>query len=243
MPLDITSIIQPVGKALSPLGSTLSDAWQLVLGDRVATWRLMNAAKLQEKINLRVSELGLRLNLSKIPDRYAFSWFEKASKQDDTEIQNLFVELLIRAAASEESSNFERLLNILSQMTPSDAINFRNICLLTCEKDKVEDFSEPEWVLVGAYSRRFPKIDSFSVSLEFLISIGLLERHHVIEIDGFKAFGSIDYDGADANRFTEQLRNNLQIQPHIRYTSLGVDFYEQCLTPFPHQAASSASRP
>jgi hypothetical protein len=51
MAIDVTKIIEPVKNALAPVGASLSDAWAGVLGDRIAAWRLKNAAELQIAVN------------------------------------------------------------------------------------------------------------------------------------------------------------------------------------------------
>lgn len=41
-------------------------------------------------MNVEVGKVGLNLDRSKIPERYAFAWFEEETKQDEPENQELF---------------------------------------------------------------------------------------------------------------------------------------------------------
>jgi hypothetical protein len=112
---------------LAPVGGTLSDAWRGLIGDRVSHWRLRNAMKLQVKTNEEAKRLGLALNNDRIPERYAFAWFEEATKQDEPELQSLFARLLVRAAAGEEEAGDRRFIAVLKELTPIDAAVFQRI--------------------------------------------------------------------------------------------------------------------
>jgi hypothetical protein len=114
-------MIETAKELAQPVAATLSDTWAAVIGDRVAAYRLKNAAALQLKVNEEVGKLGLQLDRSKIPERYAFAWFEEATKQDEPEIQELFARLLARAAAGDEDALDRRHLETLSKFTPMEA--------------------------------------------------------------------------------------------------------------------------
>lgn len=122
MALDISKIITPVSKVASPASGSLSDAWQALVGDKIAAWRMRNAANLQVKIFEELKGMNLSLNISKIPDRYAFAWFEEATKQDEPEIQVLFVRLLAKAASGDSDASDRRHLEIITNFTPDDAV-------------------------------------------------------------------------------------------------------------------------
>jgi hypothetical protein len=47
-------MIEPARQAFAPMGASLSDAWSAVIGDRIAAWRLKNAATLQTAVNAEV---------------------------------------------------------------------------------------------------------------------------------------------------------------------------------------------
>jgi len=129
MPLiSVGEIIKPIQETLAPVGNTLGDAWQALIGDRVGVWRLRNAAKLQTKVNDEVRALGLKLNTSRIPERYALAWFEEATKQDEDDIQDLFAKLLAKASAGDDDALDRRHIGILTQFTPIDAQVFDMLC-------------------------------------------------------------------------------------------------------------------
>ena len=115
MAVDVTKMIEPAKQLVEPFTATLGDAWAAVIGDRVAAWRLKNAAALQIKVNEEVAKLGLKLDRPKIPERYAFAWFDEATKQDQPEIQDLFARLLAKAAAGEKGALDRRHLEIITR--------------------------------------------------------------------------------------------------------------------------------
>lgn len=138
--LGIGEIVKVSGEAMSAPASSLGDAWHALIGDRVSHWRLRNAMKLQEATNAEAKRLGLKLNTARIPERYAFAWFEEATKQDEPEIQVLFARLLARAAAGDNEAEDRRLIPILSQLTPTDAAIFQRV------------YSDQPFPDTGAYS-------------------------------------------------------------------------------------------
>lgn len=113
---------------LSPVGQTLSDTWSTAIGDRVGFWRAKNAMRYQLLLAEEAKRLGLKVNPTKIPDRYAFAWFEEATKHDEPEIQVLFARLLARAADDAVMADPDRrLIDVLSRLTPADALLFQRL--------------------------------------------------------------------------------------------------------------------
>jgi hypothetical protein len=164
------------GAGAGPLG-TLSDAWQAIIGDRVAAWRLKNAMALQAKASQEARRLGLSLNAARIPERYAFAWFEEATKQDEPEIQQLFARLLARAAAGDDDASDRRLLEILTRLTPMDATvmdwMFRNTA---------DPADHPRWDEKAVWkSVRDLWGASSSLSVEHLITLGVFERSFALK--------------------------------------------------------------
>jgi len=110
------------GKPLrDAVGTSLADVWQGLWGDKLAAWRLKNAAKVNDKLGKELAERGLTLNLDKIPERFAYSWFDKASQEDEPEIQALFAKLLANAAEGNEEALNRRNIELLSRLAPQDA--------------------------------------------------------------------------------------------------------------------------
>lgn len=105
---------------LGPLTEPYSDAVAVVLGDRIANWRLRNVMRAHAKTQAEAERLGLKLRPDKVPNRFAFTWFEEVSKHDDDELQTLFARLLA-ATASGEVKGDDRLVRILGQLSPQDA--------------------------------------------------------------------------------------------------------------------------
>lgn len=124
MAIGITKIVTPLAAAMAPAAATLSDTWSALVGDRISAWRLRNAADLQIKVLAHVSGLGLKIDKTKVPDRYALTWFEEATKQDEPEIQDLFARLLARAASGDHDALDRRHIEVLTKLTPLDARTF-----------------------------------------------------------------------------------------------------------------------
>ncbi|MEM7666343.1 MAG: Abi-alpha family protein [Pseudomonadota bacterium] len=157
---------------------TLSDAWSAVIGDRVAAWRLTNAAKTQKKVQKEFDKLGLKPDANRIPERYAITWFEEASKQDEDEIQDLFARLLARAAAGDHDALDRRNLEIVSKLTPNDAALFMEMAAGGWGARRT--YARPYWSeKSGRFFTNKPTtvdIEKFSRSFEHLITLGLLSR-------------------------------------------------------------------
>lgn len=143
-PFGATDIKAVTKEFLSPLGGSLSDAWQAIIGDRISHWRLRNAMNLQVKANEEAARLGLAIRPGSVPERYAFAWFEEATKRDEPEIQVLFARLLARAASGADESDDRRLLGLLNEMTPADAGVFQRV------------YSDQPFPDTGAYSDTGP---------------------------------------------------------------------------------------
>lgn len=115
---EVSDTTQPLRETI---GLTLSDAWQAIVGDRVQAWRLGLAAEVSEKLSKRLAERGLVAKFDKIPERFAYTWFEKATQEDEPEIQELFAELMANALAGDERASDRRSLDLVSRLTPEDA--------------------------------------------------------------------------------------------------------------------------
>ena len=114
----VTDATEPVAKAM---GGTLADFWQGVLGDRVAAWRIRNAASVDQKLRADLASKGLELDTANLPEGMAFRWFQRATEADEPEIQDLFAKLLANAANGNEDALRKRNIDLVSNLTPDDA--------------------------------------------------------------------------------------------------------------------------
>lgn len=232
MGIDIQNLIAPVQDALAPVGGTLSDAWQAVIGDRVTAWRLKNAAKLQLKINDELRGLNLKLNSTRIPERYAFSWFEEATKQDEPEIQELFARLLARAANDDEDALDRRHINLLSQFTPLDAKVFFALFgpLITMQR-RARDVvpSAMHWregFVIQRLEGKFGK--KVGMSLEHLENIGVLKTDYKIKADGMSSLMRLmNYERSPTSFDFDRA---VKIENEIVVTNLGFSLYQAIKT-------------
>lgn len=170
MGLDVTKLIASTGKAIAPFVGTLGDAWSALVGDRVAAWRVRNAAALQSAIFVELGGRGLKLDRSKVPERYALTWFEEATKQDEPEIQALFARLLVRAAEGDRDAADRRHLEILTKFTPRDAEAFRWFF-------PMDDGKNPSHSEYDLWKKVKTEVgDDAWMSIEHLLVLGVLER-------------------------------------------------------------------
>lgn len=189
MPLDAANILS-AGSAITKSGvvsATLSDGWNAVIGDRVAAWRLTNAARLQVKVRAELEARNLTLNSEKIPERYAISWFEYATRTDDDEILEIFAKLLARAAEGDDESRQVYLLEIVSRMTPEDAKVFNFIARY--ESGDLADLRKHEWDEGTLFDNLKEGLGEYFVgSIERMVAIGLLDHKTSIDLDALNSF-------------------------------------------------------
>ncbi|QZD96223.1 hypothetical protein [Qipengyuania gelatinilytica] len=125
-------VAKEAGKAATPAvnaaGGTLSEVWQGLVGDKIVAWRIKNAAKAQQKLEKELSERGLKLDRNSVTERYAVTWFDKVSEEDEPEIQELFAKLLANAAEGNEAARDRRNIKLISNFTPATAKLFSEIC-------------------------------------------------------------------------------------------------------------------
>ncbi|WP_156360475.1 hypothetical protein [Sphingomonas sp. Leaf226] len=120
---------------VGPPAGSFADVYGVVIGDRIANWRLQNVIRAHAKVQSVADAAGLKMVVAKIPERFAYSWFEEVSKQDNGDLQTLFAKLLARAAAGQIAPD-ERLTRMLSLFTPSDARVFNAFYAAVDPSDK-----------------------------------------------------------------------------------------------------------
>jgi hypothetical protein len=173
MGVDVTKMIEPAEKALGAIGQSLTEAWAAVIGDRITAWRMKNAAALQLAVNKEVGALGLKLDRSKIPERYAIAWFDEATKQDEPEIQELFARLLARAAAGDEDALDRRHLEIVSKFTPTEARLLQRMPDLGL---KPPSFRAPFGIALYRALRDEEGPERATIAFEHLTTLGVFDR-------------------------------------------------------------------
>jgi hypothetical protein len=166
------------------VGKSLADVWQGIVGDRVAAWRINNAADISKKLDAKLAAKNMKIERDKISDRYAFTWFEEASKQDEPEIQELFAQLLLNASQGDSDALDRRHLSTLSQFTPIDALVFDRLFYPKNGELRIAGIvpSLPRWShqsMVSLLARELG--DQAPNSLEHLINLGVLARGFKLE--------------------------------------------------------------
>ena len=123
----------PIVQSLAPkeltsaVGATLADVWQALVGDKIAAFRLKNAASISEKLRIKLDAKGSRVDWSRVPDRFAVAWFEHATKEDDPSLQELFATLLENAVEGNKDAVERRNVDLVSRLSTSDAHLLRAI--------------------------------------------------------------------------------------------------------------------
>lgn len=179
MSVDPTEIVKSAAKVVSSetVKGSLSDAWQALLGDRIAAWRLVNAAKTQVKVQAEFAKLDLKPNINRIPERFAITWFEEASKQDEDEIQDIFARLLAQAAAINSDALDRRNLEIITRLTPNDAALFSELAEGGWGGRRVAaTYFWGEDTPFLSHQATTVDLSLFNRSFEHLITLGILAR-------------------------------------------------------------------
>ncbi|MBX7456915.1 hypothetical protein K3152_01525 [Qipengyuania sp. 1NDH17] len=195
MPNDLIPIVEEVGnKAInsetvkplrSAVGGTLSEVWQAIVGDKVAAWRVENAAEISRKLVSKLEAKGLKLDKDKVSAKYAFTWFEEASKQDQSTVQDLFATILANAVDGNEDALQERNLEVIAKFSPPSARLFQIV------KDRMQThqsiLGDGEVISFKFRERQF--IDLLQREYEFddllalddLMRLGVIERRLVLD--------------------------------------------------------------
>jgi len=194
MSVDVTKIVGPVLSAVAPVGQALGETWAVLIGDRVAAWRLRNAASLQRAVIDEAQRFGLTVDRSRVPERYAITWFEEATKQDEPEIQELFARLLTKAANGDADALDRRHLDMLTRFTPIDAQTFQWFYAFI---DGYKTRASDEFALIKAVKIEIG--ESSTLSIEHLITLGALERRFdTVERERFDWHDQAPHYGAKA---------------------------------------------
>jgi hypothetical protein len=224
MPIDLTPIVKPLNDLAEPLTTSISDAWSALLGDRVAAWRLRNAAATQVKLHEELKRLGVSLDNAKIPERYAFAWFDEATKQDEPEIQELFARLLAKAAAGDKDAGDRRNLEILTRMTPMDA-EVMNLVFHRLSASPRTPYLDEYELWKGL---RDDHGDKGTLSFEHLVTLGLIERNYAVSKENQFSW----WDTVDPNMKLAQLvahvNESLKIDCDISATERGLVLFNAC---------------
>lgn len=185
-----TEIYPLVETAANPLaqavGTTLADAWQAIVGDKVLAWRLKNVAALHNKLEKELAKTGCALDMGKVPERVAFAWFEKATQADEPEIQDLFAKILASAAAGNEDAMRKRNIELISSLAPDDA---RLLEIIAAKYVRLRQ-------QMGNYPDRYVMTWDFSLthklkeegfvdktSIDTLLSLGILRLEREVNLD------------------------------------------------------------
>lgn len=230
MAINPMEIVRPALEVAEPFSHSLSDAWNAVVGDRVAARRLKNAANLQLHVREEIARLGLALDPARIPERYAFSWFEEATKQDEAEIQILFARLLAKAAAGDEDASGRRHLEILSRFTPMDAaiLNYFFETELAetkaGEDGQINDIDIVEYRLWSAVGSKFG--ERAWQSVEHLISLSVIERRSSINPNSvYNMLSNLQAGAGGEVSPSYGTSHELEIQAFLAATSTGLSLF------------------
>lgn len=212
-----------VGKPLrTAVGSTLADFWQGIVGDRATAWRLRNAAKLSIELEKQVADSGLVLKGDSLPESYAFRWFDKASEEDEADLQALFAKLLINAASGNKEAMERQNIDLLSRMTPASAQILSDLSIRL--KKTVIDFPSyngNDALIIRDFGPNDQMVrGSDSSSMALLVSIGILRYTTKIVNDRFSSerrhFRKFeDVKSIDVSKM-------VKVEQKIRLTALGL---------------------
>lgn len=190
----MTDELIPIVRAAVPdelggaIGNSLADVWQALVGDRISSFRMKNAAKLSARLQKRLKEEGSSINWSRIPERYAVSWFEHATDEDEPSIQELFAKLLENAADGSSDARERRNIELVARLSASDAA-----LLLLIYEEYANKYDGHEtgmvWLtdwpnFISLSQRSNPSIQS--ISYENLQNLGIIEVETVSSLSQSK---------------------------------------------------------
>jgi hypothetical protein len=160
---------------IESVGSTLADVWQGIIGDKVAAWRIRNAVALNAKLEKHLAKSDVRLNLERIPERIAFSWFDKATQTDEPEIQELFAKILANAALGNVEATKRRNLELISSLSPSDAkfLSFIASAYLEFRSNENWEYRTFQYRLDYTFRRELRDCDIDDSAIDALNSLGI----------------------------------------------------------------------
>lgn len=117
------SATKQLGKTVS---YTLADVWDGLVGDKIVAWRVKRMLPIQQELQRMLDSEGITIDREKLPEHFAFRWFEEASKSEDVqEISELFAKILIEATKDNAEALKVSLLQIISSMSANEAIQFK----------------------------------------------------------------------------------------------------------------------
>lgn len=233
-----------VSKSLNTaVGGTLSDIWHGIVGDRVAHWRIKNAAAQNALLTEELKKRGVSLRADSLPESYAYRWFEKASEEDEPELQALFARLLANAAEGNQAALGRQNIDLIARMTPEAARLLQaidRVIQLASEDDLDGIFS------VGFDAGEIAEIQasageaSGSIGLDVLKSIGVLEHAFSIEFGeeplGLMPFGSVEALNRDLGPCLNLMMGNAS---RTEITSMGMRLLDAL---FPRKEPTSQRR-
>lgn len=177
----------PSKKFFDEVGTTLADGWGALIGDRVSTYRLRNAAKLNEKLRAHLEQMDKKPVWDRVPDRFAVSWFDAATQEDDEDIQDLFAKLLANAATGGGDASVRRNIDLVAALSSTSAKFLQRVYeeywrsseKLKPEKFHLDDFASFERLtsIEGEFDRQ---------SFEDLERLNIIELERVSYIDSSK---------------------------------------------------------
>jgi hypothetical protein len=214
--------------------NSIADIYGVVLGDRIANWRLTNVIRAHAKVQAEAEKAGLKMLATKIPERFAYSWFEEVSRQDDDDLQTLFARLLARAADGRIGAD-ERLVRMLSLMTPPDALVFQAFFERppTPLRGPTNEIYQDRSRSIGlprfkhAVEQLWP--DQAGRSLEALENIGCLRRSIQIGKTGFAYTPRMTMDSTRGPDWDQLVRDRTEQRELLSATALGLLLAEATL--------------
>jgi hypothetical protein len=170
--------------------------------------------------------LGVKIDRNKISDRYAFAWFEEATKQDEAEIQDLFADLLIQAANGNEFATDRKNIDLIGKMSPTDArIFFHKLAYL-----QINRFNNKEdWFIINTlYNLEVTNVKNLDIenaelAIENMIHLGLFEKHFKIDERKLEnAFSEAAISYAQPSSISKKIKDALIVREYIGVTERAI---------------------
>jgi hypothetical protein len=216
-----------VSKPLSgAIAGTLAEFWHGIVGDRVTAWRLRNAAKVSEKLEDEIAARGLKLRADKLPESFAFRWFEKASEEDEPELQALFAKLLANAMDGNDAALQRQNIDLVARMTPDAASMLSQLAdKYRAKRQQLQDFALLHENAIVEF-RNATVEDQFRSAAALLVSLGVLRFRYKLADKHRPRVGRSMTDSSP-RRVSEEIG----VEENLVLTPLGADLIQALFGP------------
>lgn len=187
---------------------------------------MRNAAKVSEKLEDEIAARGLKLRADKLPESFAFRWFEKASEEDEPELQALFAKLLANAMDGNDAALQRQNIDLVARMTPDAASMLSQLAdKYRAKRQQLQDFALLHENAIVEF-RNATVEDQFRSAAALLVSLGVLRFRYKLADKHRPRVGRSMTDSSP-RRVSEEIG----VEENLVVTPLGADLIQALFGP------------